>query len=148
MLQMATDQFSGGEKMGMLEHLMNTLAANQTQHFHAEELARGEVWGTFLLRDNFIDIANIIPAALQHVCKPYDQVRILQTLDSIGALVYTKSRKDRKTSVRIQSHVTSCYQIQVGVVRRYLEEQQAEKERLDAQAVTEKSGKSGKAGAE
>lgn len=143
MLQMATDQFSGGEKMGMLEHLMNAMASNQTQHFHAEELARGEVWGSFLLRDNNIDIANIIPGALQNMCKPYDQVRILQTLDSIGALVYSKSRKDRKTSVRIQSHVTSCYQIQVGVVRRYLEDQQAEKERIDAQAIIDKAAAHG-----
>jgi hypothetical protein len=41
--------------------------------------------------------------------------------------------------VRIQSHVTSCYQIQVGVVRRYLEEQQAEKERADAKAIIDKA---------
>lgn len=139
MLQMATDQFSGGEKMGMLEHFMNALASNQTQHFHAEELARGEVWGSFLLRDKTIDIANIIPGSLHHICKPYDQVRILQTLDSIGALVYSKSRRDRKTSVRIQSHVTSCYQIQVGVIRRYLEDQQSERDRADAQALLDKA---------
>jgi len=130
MLQMASDQFSSGEKVGMLEHFMNSLASNQTQHFHSEDLARGEAWGSFLLRDQLIDVVNIIPSALTQICKPYDSVRIIQTLDSIGALVYSRSRKDRKTSVRIQNHVTSCYQIQVGVVRRYLE--QLERETLDA----------------
>lgn len=124
MLQMATDQFSGGEKTGMLEHFMNTLATNQTQHFHAEDLARGEVWGSFFLRDNLIDVANIIPSAMNNLCKPFDQVRILQALDGIGALVYSRTRKDRKCSVRIQNQVTSCYQVQVGVVRRYLEEEE------------------------
>lgn len=121
MLHMSTDQFSGGETQGMLEHFQNALASNQVQHFHAEDVARGEVWGSLMLRDNMVDVANIIPSQMTKLCAPYDQVRILNALDSIGALVYNSKRKDRKASVRIQNHVASCYQVQMGVVRKYLE---------------------------
>jgi hypothetical protein len=52
--------------------------------------------------------------------KPYDGSRILDALQKAGALVYNSGRRDRKTSVRIHNHVTSCYQVQVGAVRRQL----------------------------
>lgn len=122
MLSMATDQFSGGEKVGMLEHFLNNLATNQAVHFHAEDIARGEVWGMFNLKDSLISTASIIPAHLGKLSAPYDQTRIVGVLDSIGALVYNKERKDKKISVRIQHHVASCYQINVEVVRKYLED--------------------------
>jgi hypothetical protein len=122
MLSMASDQFTGGERVGMLEHFINAMATNQITHFHAEDDARGEVWGSFNLKDSLVTTANILPAYIGKLCAPYDQTRIIGLLDSIGALTYNKTRKDKKTSVRIQNHVTSCYQIQVDIVRRHLED--------------------------
>ena len=119
MLLMATDQFTGGEAQGMLEHFLASLVENES-HFYTHESPRGDVWGSFLFKDSTVDIANIMPSAFNLMAKPYDGSRILDALQKAGALVYNSGRRDRKTSVRIHNHVTSCYQVQVGAVRRQL----------------------------
>jgi hypothetical protein len=78
------------------------------------------------------------------LCAPYDQTRIIGLLDSIGALTYNKTRKDKKTSVRIQNHVTSCYQIQVDIVRRHLDDHYKNVNNGLAESLPEKQPSSAK----
>lgn len=126
MLQMSTDQFGMGEKMGMLELFVNNIASNVALHFVTDEPAKSTVWGMITTDGtrNFDTVA-ILPNALNELVKPYDGARVLAMLDSIivdgeRALMYTESRKDRKSSVRINSSQTTCYKVNLKVVQKYL----------------------------
>jgi hypothetical protein len=120
LLLMASDQFSGGEKTGMLEHFLSSVASNQVQHFHTRENpARSEAWGQLQEDGHIASGVAVIPAKWPELCKPFDGGRILGMLDSIGALVY-KGRKDRKTNIRIDQHVVSCYYVDLERVRDWL----------------------------
>lgn len=122
MLRMSTDQFSGGEKNGMLEHLIDAIAAQQSLHFTSvDQEAKSTLWGSIdENKDQLIDVAYVIPKFLPELCAPYDPARIIGLLNSMNGLIY-KNRADRKISVRIRKSVISCYAINVSAVRAWLD---------------------------
>lgn len=127
MLRMATDQFTGGEKHGMLEHLLAQITKNQVNHFNTNNsVAKQELWGQVEYEGDLITKVLLIPSAMAALVKPYDPPRLVSLLDSVGALQYNARRRDKKMSARLNGVTNSVYVVDMRRLREWMEKENEE----------------------
>ncbi len=123
MLRMATDQFSHGERHGMMEHLLSQITKHQVNHFNTNDaLAKQELWGQVEYNGTSISKVLLIPSAMSNLVKPYDPPRIVSLLDSTGALMYNAKRRDKKISARLNGVTNSVYAIDMEKLKKWMDE--------------------------
>lgn len=115
LLSTAGDQFSGGESVGIAEHMLDGLARHQVNFLSKDNQPRGDLWGSIL--DNRVAI---IPSAFTDMCKPYDPNRMLAILQDAGALV-SADKPRRLSTVRINGATPKCYVIDSEKLRAWLD---------------------------
>ncbi len=107
-LQLETDQFKGGENEGILQHLVDQIALHQNKFSHdgIDDTPRNETYG--LIKDKKL---YAIPSGLAKIMAPFDNARLVQIADTMGALVYNngKAKQNKKVTVRIGSMRPDCY---------------------------------------
>lgn len=122
MIQLDTDQFREGETKGILQHFVDQLAASQSNF-----MLEGK--GGAFPRDMYGSIEGrmvyCVPTKLGEMIKPYDNARLIQAAESVGALMTRKApgRKDRKTiSHRLGATRPDCYVFDLEKIEEFLYE--------------------------
>ena len=106
MVQLDTDQFSGGERLGILQHFMNQFAAFQNKFLNtgragpAPQDLYGSIEGSLVF---------IIPGKLAEMMKPYDNARLVQAAEAVGGLITRQDGKKKTISHRIGLARPDCY---------------------------------------
>lgn len=118
-LELETDQFKGGENEGILQHLMDQLALHQNKFVNdaTDDTPRTETYG--LIKDKKL---YAIPSGLTKIMAPFDNARLVQIADAMGALVYNsdKAKQNKKVTVRIGSMRPDCYVFDLAKIDKLL----------------------------
>ena len=98
MVQLDTDQFSGGERLGILQHFMNQFAAFQNKFLNtgragpAPQDLYGSIEGSLVF---------IIPGKLAEMMKPYDNARLVQAAEAVGGLMTREAGSKRRFPIEL-----------------------------------------------
>lgn len=119
MAQLDTDQFAQGETIGILQKLMDQLAACQSKFVNTNRPAPSPV-PSELYGSIEGSLCFVIPGKLGEMMKPYDTTRTVQALESIDALVVKSAKKKKTVSHRILLARPDCYVIDIEKVESVL----------------------------
>ena len=106
MVQLDTDQFSGGERIAILQHFMNQLAASQNKFLNTSRAGPTpqELYGSIEGSNVFI-----IPNRLAEMMKPYDKARLVQAAEAVGGLITREAGKRKTISHRMGLARPNCH---------------------------------------